>query len=51
MVRNYISPIRAVLKNNGVKLKEDQFLISSLTSACKLKNDQIKTKLPIKKEW
>ena len=49
MVRSYLSPIRAVLKIDGVKLKEDLFLVNALTRACKFRNDQIRTRLPISK--
>ena len=48
-VKSYISAIKAVLKEDGIKLGDDQYLITSLTRACKLKNDQIKTRLPIRK--
>ena len=46
---SYLSAIKAVLLSIGVKLKQDQFLLSSLARACKLKNDKINTKLPIQK--
>ena len=42
-VKSYISAIRATLQEIGVKLNEDQTLITSLTKACRLVNDQIKT--------
>ena len=48
-VKSYISAIKAVLKMNGVRVSEDMYLLSSLTKACHLKNDQIHTRLPIKK--
>ena len=48
-IKSYLSGIRAILKIDGVKLKEDQFLITSLTKACKLKNDKIRTRKPIGK--
>ena len=38
-VKSYVSAIRAVLQNIGVKLNLDEFLIVSLTRACRLKND------------
>ena len=46
-VKSYISAIKAVLKINQIELTEDQYLISSLTKACRLKNDCIRTRLPI----
>ena len=48
-VRSYISAIKAVLKMNNIRIEEDQFLLSSLTQACRLKNDRLKTRLPIRK--
>ena len=49
MVKCYISAIKAILKEDNIKVSEDQYLLSSLIRACKYKNDQIKTWLPIKK--
>ena len=46
-MKSYISAIKAVLKMNNIKVTEDQFLLSSLIKACKLKNDQVKTCLSI----
>ena len=48
-VRSYISTMKAVLKENDIDIAEDQYLLSSLTRACRLKNDQIRTRLPIQK--
>ena len=48
-VLSYISAIKAVLANIGVKLNQDQFLLNSLTRACKFKNDVARAKLPIQK--
>ena len=49
MIKSYISAIKAVLANDGEKLNEDRMLLNSLTSACKLKNDRVRTRLPIRK--
>ena len=49
IVKSYLSAIRAVLKDDRVKLDEDLYLINSLTKACKLENDQVRTKFPIKR--
>ena len=49
-VKSYLSTIRAVLWENNITLNEDLFLLSSLTRACKLKNDQVITRLPIHKD-
>ena len=48
-IKSYISAIRAVLQEDGVVLDENKFLITSLTRACKLKNDRVQTRLPIQK--
>ena len=47
--KSYLSAIRAVLKNKNIKLDEDLFLINSLTRVCRLQNDQISTRLPIRR--
>ena len=47
--QSYISAIRAVLQDNNIKLNEDQYLINSLTKACKLVNDRVRTRLVIQK--
>ena len=47
-IRSYISAIKSVLQKDGVELNQDQFLLTSLTRACKLKNDRVQTKLPIR---
>ena len=48
-VKSYLSVIRATLKNDGIKLNEDLFLLNSLTKACKLQNDTFRVRLPIQK--
>ena len=48
-VKSYISAIKTVLKDNNIILNEDQYLITSLTKACRLVNDQVKTRLPVQK--
>ena len=47
-IRSYISAIRAVLREDGEILNEDTFLLTSLTRACKLKHDRVRTRLPIR---
>ena len=49
-VKSYLSALRSVLTEDGYKLKEDLFLVSSLTGVCKLKNDTLTVRLPIHKE-
>ena len=48
-VKSYVSAIKSVLRDCDIELNENQYLIASLTRACKSKNDQIKTRLPIQK--
>ena len=48
-IRSYISAIRSVLAEDGVELCADKFLLTSLTRACRLVNDRVKTRLPIQK--
>ena len=48
-IKSYVSAIRAVLQDDGVVLDENKFLITSLTRACRLKNDRVQTRLPIQK--
>ena len=40
-IKSYISAIRGVLRDDGVELNENKFLLSALISACKLKNDTV----------
>ena len=49
MVQSYISAMKAVLKMNDIDVSEDQYLLASMTRASKLKNDKIRTRLPIQK--
>ena len=48
-IKSYISAVRSVLMEDGVKLNEDKYLLTSLTRACKLKNDHVQTRFPIRK--
>ena len=49
MVRSYIFAMKSVLREDKIKIDEDTYLLGSLTKACKLRNDQIRTWLPIQK--
>ena len=40
MVKSYISGIKAVLKMNKIKVNEDQYLLSAMIKACKLKGNK-----------
>ena len=42
-VKSYLSAIRAVLQDNNIQLNEGLSLITSLTKACRLVNDQVRT--------
>ena len=48
-VKSYISGIRSVLAALGEKLNELNYLLKSLTRACKIRNDEIVHRLPISK--
>ena len=48
-VCSYISAIKAVLEMSGIEICEDRCLLSSLSCACKLVNDCVRTQLPIQK--
>ena len=41
-IHSYISALKEVLKDNKIKVNEDQYLLMSLTKACHLKNDRVK---------
>ena len=49
-IKSYISAIKAILREDGIKITEDQYLISSLTKACKIKNDSLTVRFPIQKD-
>ena len=46
-IKCYISAIKAILMGVNVKINEDRYLLTSLTRACRLKNDCVCTRLPI----
>lgn len=47
-VRTYITAIRQILKLSDIEIKEDRYLLSSLIKACKLKNDRLYIRMPIR---
>ena len=49
-INSYISAIKAVLKGDGMYINEDRFVLNSLIKACRFVNDQVRTRLPIKKK-
>ena len=48
-IRSYISAIKSVLRDDGVILNTNSYLLRSLTKACRLHNDQVQIHLPIRK--
>ena len=46
-VKSYVSAIKRIVSNDGYKWQHGRILLSSLTRACKLKNDCVKMQLPI----
>ena len=48
-VKSYVSAIKDVLQTDGYKWNDGAVLLNTLTRSCKLKNDQMKTRLPIQK--
>ena len=49
MVKSYISVIKAVLAENQIAVNHDDYLMRSLTKACKLRNDTFRIRMPIQK--
>ena len=49
MVKTYISTIKGILIEIGVRLNPDKFLLTSLTKACRLKNDVAVQRYAIRK--
>ena len=45
--KSYISAIKNVLADDGITLNEDRLLLSSLTKACRYKNDTVRQRFPI----
>ena len=48
-INSYISAIKAVLKQDGISINEDQYMLNSLTQACRYVNHQVHNRLPIQK--
>ena len=48
-VKSYISAIKAVLRQDGVEMNEDKYLLTSLTKACQYVNGVVRTRLPIQR--
>ena len=48
-IKSYISAVKAVLRDDGVILNEDRYLLASITKGCRYVNDDVRTRLPIQK--
>ena len=48
-VRSYVSAIKAILENDGIKFDTDVTTITSLTQVCKYVNDKAHKRSPIQK--
>ena len=48
-VKSYISAIKDTLVTDGYPWSDDDILLNTITRSCKLKNDVLKTRLPIRK--
>ena len=46
-IKSYISAIKSVLRDDNYEWNENQVALSSLTRACKIVNDTVRTRLPI----
>ena len=49
-VKSYISAIKAVLAEDDIEIENNNFILNSLTRACKLKNDHVVLHFPIYKD-
>ena len=48
-IKSYMSAIKAVLKDDGVDINEDRFMLAAITKCCSFHNDCITTRLPIQR--
>ena len=46
-IKSYISAIKGVLKTDGYQWDDNKVLLNAITKACKIRNDQVTTRLPI----
>lgn len=47
-IKTYVSAIKKILVNDKYKWNDNLVLLNTLTKACRLKNDRLTTRLPIK---
>ena len=50
-IKTYVSAIKSVLKDDGYSWDNELLVLSSLTKACKMENDSVKSRLPIKRKF
>ena len=46
-VKSYVSAIKAILREDGIEVSENRYLLNLLTKACRLVNDMVRIHLPI----
>ena len=46
-IKSYVSAIKKILVNDGYEWNDELILLGTLTKACRIINDQVKTRLPI----
>ena len=46
-IRSYASAVKAILTGDGFEWDDQKVLLNTMIKACKLKNDMVKTRLPI----
>ena len=46
-IKSYMSAIKRILQDDGYQWTDDRVLFASMTRACKLINDKVRTRLPI----
>ena len=49
-LKSYFSAIKAVLREDGYTVDQNKLLLTSLAKACKIVNDRVRTRLPIRKK-
>ena len=49
-LKSYYSAIKAILREDGYTVNDDKVLLTSLARACRLINDKVRTRLPIRKQ-
>ena len=49
-VKSYVSAIKKVLITDGYEWEDGKIILNAIVKGCKLKNDELKTRLPIRKK-